>query len=47
MLIDAQGKIVYDGGSDENELRSAIAKLGPEYASLRPKPKETTCPAVN
>jgi len=47
VLIDTAGKIVYDGGSDENELRSAIAKLGPEYASLQPKPKETSCPAVN
>lgn len=47
VLIDAQGKIVYDGEMDEDELRTEIAKLGPEYAFLRPKPKETACPAQN
>jgi thiol-disulfide isomerase/thioredoxin len=47
VLIDAQGKIVYDGGLDEDELRTEIAELGPEYTSLRPKPKETACPTVN
>jgi thiol-disulfide isomerase/thioredoxin len=43
MLIDAQGKVVYDG-SDEDDLRTEITKLGPEYASLAPK-KQSTCPA--
>lgn len=38
MLVDAQGKIVYDGfGEDEAELRAAIAGLGPEFASVAPK----------
>lgn len=35
VLIDAQGKIVYDNfGADEAALRKAIAALGPQYASL-------------
>ena len=47
LLIDAQGKIVYDGaGMNEDALRTEIAKLGPEYASLTPKKdKGTPCPA--
>jgi thiol-disulfide isomerase/thioredoxin len=46
MLIDAQGKVVYDaGGMDEDELRKEIAKLGPEYAPLLPKPKGAPCVA--
>jgi thiol-disulfide isomerase/thioredoxin len=44
MLINAGGKIVYDG-SDENALRTEIVKLGPEYASLAPK-KQVPCPAA-
>ncbi|MGD0098188.1 MAG: TlpA disulfide reductase family protein [Terracidiphilus sp.] len=35
VLIDSQGKIVYyDFGSDEKELRKAIAGLGPEFVSI-------------
>jgi hypothetical protein len=35
ILIDAQGKIVYDAtGMDEDQLRTEIAKLGSEYAAL-------------
>lgn len=44
ILVDAQGKIVYDStGLGEDGLRIEIAKLGPEYASLRPKPKGKPC----
>jgi thiol-disulfide isomerase/thioredoxin len=44
VLIDAQGKIVYDkAGSSEEDLRTELAKLGPQYAPLSPKPKETHC----
>jgi thiol-disulfide isomerase/thioredoxin len=40
MLIDPQGKIVYDAvGTDEDALRTEITKLGPEYSALAPKPK--------
>jgi hypothetical protein len=46
MLVDGQGKIVYDAsGMEEDELRTAIAKLGPEYAPLLPKPKVAPCAA--
>ena len=46
MLVDAHGKIAYDAeGMDEDELRKEIAKLGPEYAPLLPKPKQTPCVA--
>jgi hypothetical protein len=46
MLVDAQGKIAYDvEGMDEDELRKEIAKLGPEYSPLLPKPKQTPCVA--
>jgi thiol-disulfide isomerase/thioredoxin/outer membrane lipoprotein-sorting protein len=46
MLIDAQGKIIYDAsGMDEDALRTEIAKLGPEYAALAPKPKHVPCVA--
>lgn len=46
MVVDAQGKITYDSvGMDEDQLRTAIAKLGPEYAALLPKPKQTPCVA--
>jgi thiol-disulfide isomerase/thioredoxin len=44
ILIDANGKITYDAsGMDEDKLRTEIAKLGPEYASLAPKPKQAPC----
>ena len=40
VLIDAQGKVVYyKGGEDDYGLRAAIAALGPQYASLAPAPK--------
>jgi thiol-disulfide isomerase/thioredoxin/outer membrane lipoprotein-sorting protein len=46
MLVGAQGKITYDvSGTDEDQLRTAIVKLGPEYAALSPKPKQTPCTA--
>lgn len=46
MLIDAQGKIVYDAvGLDEDALRTEITKLGPEYTALAPKPKAAPCMA--
>ena len=44
MLIDAKEKIIYDAiGMDEDALRTEIAKLGPEYAALAPKPKQVPC----
>ena len=46
MLVDARGKITYDGsGMDEDQLRTAIVKLGPDYVALSPKPKQTPCTA--
>jgi thiol-disulfide isomerase/thioredoxin len=46
MLVDGHGKIVYDAsGMEEDELRKEIAKLGPEYAALAPKPKQVPCVA--
>ena len=40
VLIDAQGKIVYyKGGEDDYGLRAAIAALGPQCESLAPVPK--------
>jgi thiol-disulfide isomerase/thioredoxin len=46
MLVDAQGKITYDAsGMDEDKLRTEIARLGPDYASLAPKPKQAPCTA--
>jgi thiol-disulfide isomerase/thioredoxin/outer membrane lipoprotein-sorting protein len=47
LLIDAQGKVVYDAtGGNEDALRTQIAKLGPEYAPLAPKKdKDAPCPA--
>jgi thiol-disulfide isomerase/thioredoxin/outer membrane lipoprotein-sorting protein len=46
LLINAKGKIVYDGiGSAEDELRTEIAKLGPEFASLAPKQQPSPCQA--
>lgn len=46
MLIDGGGKILYDG-RDEDELRNEIAKLGPEYASLRSNPSQAPCRTSN
>jgi hypothetical protein len=46
MLIDGGGKILYDG-RDEDELRNEIAKLGPEYASLRSNPRQAPCRTSN
>ena len=46
LLVDAQGKITYPAsGTDEDQLRTAIVKLGPEYATLSPKPKQAPCTA--
>jgi thiol-disulfide isomerase/thioredoxin len=43
LLIDGQGKIVYDTNeSSEDDLRAAVAQLGPEYASMAPKPKQVS-----
>lgn len=40
VLIDAQGKVVYyKGGEDDYGPRAAIAALGPQYESLAPVPK--------
>jgi thiol-disulfide isomerase/thioredoxin len=46
MLVDAQGLIAYDTtGVDGDKLRTHLAKLGPEFASLAPKPKSAPCAA--
>jgi hypothetical protein len=46
VLVDAQGLIVYDTtGADEDKLRTHLASLGPDYASLAPKPKVAPCAA--
>jgi thiol-disulfide isomerase/thioredoxin len=49
ILINPQGTVVYDSGNlvgaGENQLRSEVAKLGPDYASLAPKPARTECGA--
>jgi thiol-disulfide isomerase/thioredoxin len=46
VLVDAQGQIVYDTtGGNEDQLRTHLAKLGPEFASLAPKPKLAPCAA--
>jgi hypothetical protein len=45
MLIDAQGKIIYDASGIDDALRTEITKLGPEYAALAPKPKQVPCVA--
>jgi hypothetical protein len=40
VLIDASGKIVYvEIGFNDAALRAAIAKLGPEFASVASTPK--------
>lgn len=44
LLIDAKGKVVLDKiGVADNDLRSEIAKLGPEFASVAPKPEPVPC----
>lgn len=46
VLVDGQGTIVFDGtGMDGDKLRTHLVKLGPEYASLAPKPKPAACAA--
>lgn len=40
LLVDAQGQVVYDTTStDIDALRAHLAKLGPEFQDLAPKPK--------
>jgi thiol-disulfide isomerase/thioredoxin len=43
VLVDANGQVVFDGSGDEDQLRRHVAKLGPEYADLAPKPKVPPC----
>src|SRR3569833_2390196 len=44
VLVDANGIVAYDTtGGDENRLRTHIAKLGPEFAGLAPKPRVPPC----
>lgn len=44
LLVDAQGNVVFDHTAfAEDELRKEIAKLGPEYASIAPKPPIVPC----
>jgi thiol-disulfide isomerase/thioredoxin len=44
ILVNSQGRVVYDdAGQTEEEVRSAVARLGPEYASLAPKTQQTPC----
>jgi thiol-disulfide isomerase/thioredoxin len=41
VLVDAGGQIVYDGtGMDESHLRTHLAKLGPQFRDLTPKPPQ-------
>jgi hypothetical protein len=47
VLIDGEGKVAfYKSGYTDAELRAAIAKLGPEFASLAATPSgnETASP---
>jgi len=47
VLVDAQGQIVYDGmGMNEKQLRTQLARLGPEFAEMAPKPEPAPCPAA-
>jgi len=40
VMIDGEGKVAfYHPGEDIAELRAAIAKLGPQYSSMAPKPE--------
>lgn len=44
VLIDEKGNVTYAGpGSNEDVLRDAIAKLGPQYAGLRQTRKTLPC----
>jgi thiol-disulfide isomerase/thioredoxin len=45
VLINAQGKIVFDKTGDDGDVgaREALASLGPEYASLAPVQKQQPC----
>ena len=44
LLVDAHGKVVFDRMAfGEGELRSEIANLGPEFASLAPKVTQAPC----
>lgn len=46
VLVDSNGTIVFDTtGSDEDKLRAHLAKLGPDYLNLAPKPKPAPCVA--
>jgi thiol-disulfide isomerase/thioredoxin/outer membrane lipoprotein-sorting protein len=44
MLVDENGIVSYDVmGGDENRLRAHVAKLGPQFADLAPKPQMQPC----
>ncbi len=43
LLMDDHGRVLYDGRADEDKLRMEIAKLGPQYASLRTSPQQAPC----
>lgn len=44
IVVNREGKVVYDRtAGSETELRKAIAALGPEFASLAPKPEAQPC----
>jgi thiol-disulfide isomerase/thioredoxin len=43
VLVDAEGQVAYDGDGDESKLRVHLAKLGPEYQELAPKPAAPPC----
>jgi len=43
-LIDVAGKIVFDSRNHTtDEIRGAVARLGPEYATLAPAPEPSPC----
>ncbi len=45
ILVDSTGTIVHEGsGEDAKELRSRIAKLGPQFSSLAPESGPCTIP---
>ena len=44
ILVDSTGRVTYDAiGQHEDDLRNQLVKLGPEFASLAPKPKSSPC----
>jgi thiol-disulfide isomerase/thioredoxin len=43
VLVDAEGQITYDGDGDDKKLRTHLAKLGPEFQDLAPKPIAVPC----